>query len=338
MQLNLADTIHQATDNRFILSRLVDSIRTVGQESPLKGIGMVTGFTITKITAFALIYFCVEGSVRTLTEENHDTSLVRLRPLGDAGGWLSLGLFSMIAMKDVFQRLIAEGEYKKLMLICMDWIQNQQEVADPLFHKTIYGCKTLVPKRLISNRMAVIDLIKNIPNQKCRRVARLQTRFQSIKKEIETKTSALKTFQRIALGKTVVLERGCRSLSVSLTFGVAIPILLFTFALYSFIGEIGLGHELFIDRKELTDTGHFGEWPINLIEALGAALYFSMCYLTVEADLEIVKAIYAKHLRCLKNRPKQYAVLRKIANQELLQLANRCNYNYLPMQYKFKKL
>jgi hypothetical protein len=88
MALTLTDYVHIKTDQRFIGYRLTDSVYRIAKKNGLKStVLMITGMTLSQFTAFAVSYFCIAGSIRSLKSIAKDKRpIANLTPLGNAGG------------------------------------------------------------------------------------------------------------------------------------------------------------------------------------------------------------------------------------------------------------
>jgi hypothetical protein len=120
--------------------------------------------------------------------------------------------------------------------------------------------------------------------------------------------------------------------------GIALPLLFVTYAVLSFLGEAGLGKELFVYRQSLNDIGHFGEWLINAAEVLSVAYLLHLWYVLFEGDFFTTRSIYNKALNSLNQDASSHNCLRELANQDLSERASICAYAKLPADYEFGKI
>lgn len=349
MSSSFIQFIHQETDQRYLSTRLFYSMKAIFKEKgALTGVATAGSLTVAKIVTLALSYFCLEGSARSLmVMSQEERSFERLRPLGDVGGWTSLAIFAFLALKDVVEKTIGEGEYLRLKPICQTWLKDHQATLkeDPSLYLTLYKeinevldvfqKKCLFTKCLASRQVFAIHLLEETGvDQNC--VDKdLKPLFSTIQAELEEEMKLSHYFKRLSEGYKIVKQK---NLSMSTLCGVVFPIFLLINVVFSIVGEVGLGKELYIDRLELADTGHFGEWPINAIEALGAAFFLHLWYVINDGDFAITRKIYAKHLNSLKENENAHNQLCEIANEELSQLSNYSNCLQFPSEYKFKKL
>lgn len=354
----IGKAIHKETDHYSFLSRICRSVKSISQE---KGWGMgalsVCAMTGAKIYAFAFSYFCLEGVVRSLIDVyKDDTYIVRIRPLGDVGGWSALSLFAALTIGTLASRLIKEGEYIRLQSICTKWVQDNKSIIeenpkfyDQLYEKVnaiydAYNSQCLFSKSLISRRLTALDICSEAqpeePDSKLSKDKVLADIFREIKKKIEEDSSAKKYFCRLYSGlKSVKQTGGCCRITGSLITGVAFPIMLLLGAVLSFVGEFGLGKEIFYDREELTDIGHFGEWPFNAIELVSVAFFLHIWCMINEGDFVRTRKIYSKHINALADDDLNlHNRLCEVANEELSQLSTGCYYFKLPSDYLFEPL
>lgn len=337
----LYKTIQNQTINRCQPVRYFLSFKTIFREKGV-GAGLLSTCTLTAAATYAVAfsYFCLEGTARSIIEVATDeTPIIRLRPLGDVGGWTALALFSLLTVKTIGDRLIGEGEYLYLKSICTKWIQDNKSAieANPEnfrhIYKKILDCfeefnsRCLFSKNLISRHINALEMMQEIPEVEeqdgtLRKDKNLQEIFKNIQTKINNKKSCARAYEGF---KSTMQSAGCfRCLSVISL--LALPILLFVGVLASIVGEIGLGKQIFADREELTDIGHFGEWPLNIIEALSVA-FILIWGMINEGDFKRTRKIYAKQINALgdddqnlKNR------LSNLANKELYELSKGCYY------------
>lgn len=348
----LAQAIHDETDRRFFAVRVQSSIQIVFKEKGCLAGGLMVGaMTITQIAALALSYFCMEGSVRSLIEVGKDPRpIVRMRYFGDVGGWTSLAMFSALVVKDVHEKLIGEGEYLNLRHICQKCIQENRSFFEenPSFLEELYlelnkildfyNEKCLFSKSLISRRIAALEISEEsnlIPTNKehCQD-KKLNSIFINLQAEMDKNSYCRQAYE----GHTIIMSKMSLNPTVSLVFGIAFPVIFLSNVVLSLIGEFGLGKELFIDKEERTDIGHFGEWPINAIEALVTAFFLYLWYVLNEGNFEITRQIYANEIKNLQHDPEIHNRLCDLASEELSKISMTCNYKKLSLEYKFDKL
>lgn len=356
--VQLGQIIHRQTDNRFILSRFYRSFRALSKE---KGGGITLlstcALTAAKIYGFIFSYFCLEGTVRSLIDVTaDDTFIVRLRPLGDVGGWTALALFAAMALRTLSMGFIKEGEYIRLKSICKKWIRDNKKMieANPRFHDMLYdevnkffdafNSQCLFSKSLISRRLTVLTIYQETELEEknptlCQDRA-LQEIFQTIKTKSEAASSWKYYFHRLYDGQRAIKQAGgCSRQLGSWISGIALPIIFLLCATLSFVGEFGLGKELFVDREELTDVGHFGEWPFNAIEVISIAFFLHIWCMINEGDFVRTRKIYAEHIVSLEDDDQNlHNRLCDVANEELSQSSTSCHYFKLPSDYQFELL
>lgn len=355
MTSSLAESVQSATGDRVFAFRFCHSMASIYRK---KGCAIGTATTcslvIAKIYALSIAFFCMEGSVRALMDvaREDEDQIVRLRPLGDASGWTALTLFTVMAIGAFLFKVVREGEYCDLKKICESWIKKNQELLErkPHLKKRLYSqindildaysSQCLFSKWVVSRKITALKIQEAESLCEKRRIdERLNKIFYKIKNELCLQSSYKKILPRIYEGQKSHLARNFRQLTSSWIIGIALPIIFITLALASYTGSVGLGKQLFHDREELTDTGHFGEWLFNAIEMVGVALFFHIVSMINEGDFARTRSVYAVHLQKLrsKNKIDSYNRLCDIANAELEQLANNRLFFQLPGCYRFKK-
>jgi hypothetical protein len=366
---SLIASIHNQTDNQFFGKRVFCSIRTISQKKGyLAGAATGVALSVSAVYTLAFSYFLLEGSVRSLIDVYHDHSIVGLRPLGDAGGWTGLGLFSVLALGNLCMRVIRESEYIRIKSICRNWVEaNKMRIRDDRnFHQYLYSkinnlldafqSQCLFSESLASRRLIALDTCQSSDleaqddlgcGSKFAKDKELQTIFQKIHQELQDASKPKQYCNIIHSGQQSIKQTGGHSRQLgSLILGIAIPIILLSCAILSFVGEFGLGKELFIDKEGLTDVGHFGEWPFNAVEMVGVAFLLHLWVMINEGDFTITRKIYAKHIecsdkdcslhKCLQEDTKLRNRLCTIANEELAQGAVSCHY-FKSLGYQFEK-
>lgn len=339
-------TIHKETDDRFFIARLGRSWKAISAKNGIcYGIGTGIVLAVSKIYAAFFSTLCIEGSVRSFID-THEAGTVA-RPLGDAGGWTALAIFGFLAIGTVSIQLIREGEYFKLKKICSEWIKKHPDYKQELYPKMErllrdFSTQCFFPKRPIARRLTAIKILscasETLEDKELSIDRRLQTIYQAMKNEIKDATSTKKYFQRFYHGQKSFKKGGCSRQSSSLILGVVMPILLLGCAVLSALGEIPLALEVWKDQHDPTSVGHLGEWPINLIEALVAAIFFHvMCILAI-GDFCAIKKICIKHLKTLEGEPELYNRLVDLANEELNERATSLQFFKLPTEYYFEKI
>lgn len=344
----------QSMDNRCYLSRICLSISEINKDEGALAASALVGFSAaTVLTAAGLSSFCMEGVVRSFIEVKNDKRrIVRLRPLGDVGGWTSLALFSLIAVKELFDGIIKQGEFIETRRVCRQWIEANEQLfrENPEFYSKLYqkvndqlealNNRTFFSKNIVSTRLAALDIFPEAPDGHSSFHAdkKLELIYRRINSKLEKKTGRMNYLNRLGEAKKVILQKDRSTQLVCLIFGIVIPIIMLLNVFFSLVGEFGLGKELYVDRKELTDVGHFGEWPINAIEAFSAAYLLHKWYVTDEGDLSITKKVYRKQLMNLQNDPVLHNRLAKTGNQDMSLVIASCKYFKHPIEYKFESL
>ncbi len=357
MTTPLTHFVRERTDQRYFSARIFPSIQNVSKKKGrAAGFVMGSSLTIAAISSMAISYFTLEGSVRALIDlaGNNGNHLVALRSLGDAGGWTSLAVFSLLGLGTVSVKIIREGEYLGLKKICKTWIRQNINVIreDPDSFNHLYGeindlfdayqTQCLIPKNLVNHRNITVKMFSNseIPAQeKIYRIDKgMENLLQEIKVDMDQATSLDNYFQRIRDGQNELRRQGHSKQLGAIILGVALPLILLTTTVMSCVGEVGLGKELFSDREALTDIGHFGEWPLNAVEAFAMAFFLHLWCMVNQGDFIRKKQVYETHLNTLKGDRSTHNRLADLANQELSELSNECHFFKYPHDYKFTKL
>lgn len=356
MSIQFSQAVHNETDNNWIGLRLSKSIKSIVKEKGLaKGVLLTAAVANAKFYSLGLSFFCAQGAVKSIMEMvDDDRSIVKLRPLGDAGGWTALIIFSEMSSWNLVKRLIGEGEYLRLGEACQNWFQNNKNWIQKnlRFQKELYTkivsllddfcIQCLSSKRLVTRRLQALEIYQKFGFEEIDEIYSVDQKLKNIFTQIHTELEQISTskqyFRKLYLGQKSLKNTGNCSRFSSMIVGIAIPIILLTTSLLSIIGEFGLGKELFIDEEELTDIGHFGEWPFNAMEALCVAVYFHIWCLINEGDFIMTRNIYAHHLDSVKDDESLHSRLTEVANDELSKSASNCYYSKLSIDYKFEKL
>lgn len=354
MSICLSQDVYQRTEQKLYPIRMWDSVHSITKNKGYAA-GGATVITITAATvvSIALSYFCMEGSIRSFMIVAEEKNIyARIRPLGDVGGWVSLALFSTLALKSLGETLLKEGDYLKLESMCQKFVDHHKNLDDPDLLKNLYpkindlldafNTQCLFSKHLISRRLTALDIHQKTGlednNKTFTKDIALKNIFVKINSKLEKKTSCKQYFHRVYEGQKAVNKKGYLTQSISLIIGIAIPIIFIANAIFSMVGEVGLGYELFVNRTDLADTGHFGEWPINAIEAISAVYFLHIMYILNEGDFAIAHSIYKKEIMNLKHDAKLHNRLCDVANEQLAEMSSTCHYLKHPHENKFEKL
>lgn len=349
----LSTKVYEEIDGRFFGTRLLNSTKYFAKKhGPLAACGTSLFLVASTVTSIALSYFCMEGAIRSFIEaNNHELPLInRLRPLGDAGGWFSIAIFSTLAIKSLIEALVREGEYVQLQKVCKKWIKDHQDIENSDYAQVYlqvnrlldsFNSRLYFPKNMASRRLVALDLVPALAgaakNAKQDIDLQLRKTYATISSTLDEKTGALQYFSKAYAGFKAVAHKGYVTQSMAMIFGLAMPIILFGNACISIIGEFGLGHDLYVNRTGLEDTGHFGEWPVNAIEALSVAFFLHFWYIISEGTLSITHKVYATAIQSLQTEPVQHNRVCAMANQELGEIAAVCHYLKYPHEYRFQK-
>ncbi|CRX37445.1 hypothetical protein [Estrella lausannensis] len=361
MTPTMTQWIKAETDDRWFISRFARAAQAITKKKGgLAGTLMVSSALAAKVYGLAVAYFTSEGSVRALIDLAHHnttgntTDIVYLRSLGDSGGWSALAVFSLFGTGALLLKLVREGEYITVKKALKTWIATQHAAIaeDPASAKHLYlkindlldayQSQCLFQKSLVARRITALDILEKNPlPSECslyRKDKALKKVFCDIKRDLEEATSIKYYFHRIHDGQRSVAKNGISKRLGSLIMGVAIPIILMVTAIFSYVGEFGLGKELYLDKKELTDTGHFGEWPLNAVEALATAFFFHLWYMVNEGDFVRTKKAYKTYLQSLKETRSSYNRVAEIANEELKELSPSLGFFKLPGEYQIERI
>ncbi len=354
MSICLSQDVYQKTEQKFYPIRMWDSVHSITKNKGYAAGGAtVLAITTSSIISLGLSYFCLEGSVRSFKIVAEDENVyARIRPLGDVGGWVSLALFSTLALKSLIETLLKEGDYLKLDSICQKFVNQHRNLDNPEFLKDLYpqindlldtlNTQCLFSKYAISRRLIALNIYQKTAlegeNKTYSKDISLKNIFVKINSKLEKKTSCKQYLKRVYEGQKALSKKSYVKQSVALIIGIAIPLIFIANAIFSIVGEVGLGHDLFVNRSGLEDTGHFGEWPINAIEALSAVYFLHFMYVLNEGDFAIAHQIYNKEIMNLKHDAKLHNRLCDVANQQLAEMSSACHYLKHPHENKFEKL
>ena len=350
----LSEKVYSEIDGRFFGKRLLASTRYFAKEyGQPAAFGLGAFYIASTVTSISLSYFCMEGTIRSFIEANDASRLPieRIRPLGDAGGWFSIAIFSALALKSLIAALIREGEYVQLQKVCKTWLKDNLDVensdASEIYARInsllkAFNGRLYFPKSVISRRLTALSLIPKTAsaakNSKLAIDQQLKKTYVEIDQALAENTAAGKYHWKVYEGLQACAKKGCEVNTMALIFGVAMPLILFGNACISLVGEFGLGHDIFINRTGLEDTGHFGEWPVNAIEALSVAFFLHFWYIISEGTLSISKKVYATAIESLQAQPEQQSRVCAIASQELAEAAAVCHYLKYPHEYTFQRI
>ncbi len=216
MTIELAREIHAQTDDRFFFNRILSAIR---QKGILRG-SLIAGTLVTaKVYVLSVSFFCIEGAVRSFIElAKENDPFERIRPLGDAGGWTAISVFSSIALGTVSIQLIREGEYCKLGPICQKWIEGCRRPPKHLYRKLndlfdAYSSQCLFSKNPVSRRLKVLKVCEEAsPAKKSsihRKDGQLKDMLIRIEKDIKKMSSCRGYFRKLAYGQKLLEKTEC---------------------------------------------------------------------------------------------------------------------------------
>ncbi len=309
--LTLVQTIYRATDGRLFPCRFFSALSTTAERKGILAASMTaTAAVIGSICCLAISYFTLEGSIRSLIEVHECTSdsLSCIKPIGDAGGWIAVAIFSVLALRTFFIQSVRQAEIAKAERICQGWLrENPIDLVQIEESLKAINQQSLFPRSIAEIHRITSRLIGD---------DELQGVLQTISEELSS------------VSKIQCIRRAPRNIC-SVILGTAVPVILLGTAGMSAIGEFGLGKILFFNRKDLEDTGHFGEWILNAVEASGVALFLLRGAIN-EGYLLIARDIYARHIPA--DGPLRIRI-NLIANEELAHIAGSCLFNKAPGDY-----
>ncbi len=273
-------------------------------------------------------YFCLEGVGRSLVRsyEALQQGEGLSSPLGNAGGWFSLSIFSLYSMRSFFKRFMKEGDFASMKETCISWSSHQSNVEPLIFYEKVHqyqldlSSQCFMTKNVFRLRQDLLDIMNQsfyLNNFTLFPENELTELYATIGKDVDSATSCSMYFHRIYYGVLRVYNReGLPGAAGSVISGVAIPIILGVCCLFSLLGEGPLGAHILRDRQDLEETGHLGEWPYNFIESFLFA-YFLHKQILVEGDVVLMKNIFEKYIRSWNGSDRALCLLRKTMNEEL---------------------
>jgi hypothetical protein len=247
--------------------RLFGAFRTIAEISPRKATLTATASLATIISFLATDSFLVQGAYYSLQEIRNCTDPDRitcLAPMGNIGGWLTEVLVDLLMISVVGYYIVREGEYLDL--------RRQIGVSFSPDKQTLLEAANA--HRLFPDNHTTISIGKASHP--------VQAHLEGISVDL-SRVSSLACLKRAS--KT----------PASLIFGGVFPILFTCTAISAAVGEAGLAKLILVKREELAETGHLGEWPLNILAAKTFSI-FAVRALLNEGFLEIA---YDTYVRCL---------------------------------------
>lgn len=311
--MSLPAAIRTQFETKPFLQRIHASLQVM---KPLAKAASITAMTISSLFGAAISWLSIEGSVRSIIDVIEDPRpIIRLRYLGDFAGWTSIALFSVVAVKGIFERIMAEGEYIKAQNICREGVTecSYDEVVnlvDDLEARCLFS-KTVASRRLVTTRI----FHDQEPEYNLLLDRRLAGIYEEVHSDINTAFSMKNHIHRFCSSQRLIKNKGCCLLTSSRIFGIVFPAILVLNFMLSITGEVGLAAEVFGNRSDLTSIGHLGEWPVNTIEAIATAYLFHKWYTVAPGNHEVVKEIYQRHAEHVE--PELLDRFNETARQEL---------------------
>jgi len=333
---------------RTYLGRLWQTVKIIREKNgsfaaTTAGCSMVIG----SIYSLTFSYFCFEGAVRSLQEASHtfeETGKLS-QSIGDAGGWFSLPIFSLFALNTVLRQCIREGEFSQVKQICEEWHQkidhdNLNQISIDSLYSHIHHIldevsrQCFLPKNVIHRKLIALEIMEGLlkideenvidPDCQLSLDLKLKSTYLEIEETRKIKCSLSKYFHRIHTG--LKNTEGTRERNRDLITGIVCPMFLTFGSFCSAIGTPILGQKIFIEREDIVEVGHFGEWPDNLVSSSVIA-YSLNKDLVLKGDIHLLNSIFQKHLDGLnpilnskKGDKDLYNRLCEVANEEIKQL------------------
>lgn len=286
------------------------------------------------IVGLGISFFCVEGCVRSILDvitppEHEREGIVRIRPLGDIGGWFSIAIFTIFACVDIVGRLIREGDFASCVVHASSMASNVPSSSSHYYQQWFFLLRLVSSRGLITRtdcqlRILLSSILPSSPDSPILPfLNRVHSHFLPL-------VAHRRQFSRASRGLRCHRSRGPLRFFLSLLIGVFVPILLTINAALSIAGEVGLGTELFVHRDELTDVGHFGEWMFNAIESAAGAYFLIYVVFIREGDFSFVREAYLKELSAMSDEDPSKQLVKQVAQEDLQQLASFCHFFKTP--------
>lgn len=355
---HLNERIHQVADHSRYFGRLWKTIKLVKEKQGcIRAAGASVGLVAAAVYTSVFSYFCLEGAGRSLEETyvslKENGKLVQA--IGDAGGWISLPIFSFFALDSTLRQIMREGEFAEVKKICQNWhnevasssVPQERRVVLPKeeFYVNIHHIfdalapQCLLYKSVVSRKLLALEIIEGLevfedeaelnPASQLSVDRRLKPIYQEIEKDWQKTICFSKYYDRMKTGIDATRAKyGKWRMVGNVITGIALPVLLGVTSLFSAMGEVELGKKIFGEREDLPETGHFGEWPDNLVGA-GLAAFFLNKDLILKGDHQLAADIYGQYLNTLNPAVNQltgdktlHNRLCEVANADLQQLSS----------------
>jgi hypothetical protein len=347
--------IHNVTDQAPFLGRLWQTVKMVKEQNGYAAAAAVgSSFAIGTIYSLAFSYFCLEGTARSLQEADHSFKEKGYlsQSVGDAGGWLSLPLFSLITLNATLRKAMREGEFARIKPVCQEWYKQMRantaltEIKGEELYSHInhildeMAAQCFCYKSIVSRKLAALDILEGLEMEDQDGMhglseLSLDQQLKSVYLEIEKRRNeALNVrnyFHRLKIAlNTVETLQGASSRNWNIITGIACPMILSFATVCSAIGTPILGEKLFVQRRDLAEIGHFGEWPDNLIES-AVVSYALNKDLLLKGDTYLLSCIFQEYLDTLyptlhpdAGNKELYNRLCAVANEEIQQMKSTC--------------
>lgn len=354
----LTQQVHEQTDQLFIGKRFYEATKAYCQKKGfIKTSAILLSGTVATVYSLAASYFCLEGVARSYSDVHHRNGTFEgMQGIGNTGEWSNLPILSAIAIGTLAMEFLYEGEYYKISSIAKKWLikakgdtENPQKIPlgiyDEMHHLLEdYRRRSLFTKELYPLRTLKIVKKASFDCQEKRYLqdVKLEKFLQSIQIELDEKISLSNHIQRIYMGMTADRLRGTTEKIQSIVGGIFLPLFFVYTGICSWVGEGPLAKVLFVNKENLSEVGHFGEWLMNAVQAMAiAAIFYKKCLLH-EGDYVITKEIFASYLKKMASDPQfdadLYNRLCTIANEKLLQVSSSCAFKKLYGDYRFEKI
>lgn len=342
--------LDKSTDKAPYLGRIWQTVKMIKNDHGyVAATAAASGILIGSVYSFTFSYFCLEGCVRSLYEADesfkHHGRLSQ--SLGDAGGWLSLPIYSIFALNTTLRQLIREGEFSKIQSFCREWhkkvtsetisISDRVHISVEEFYSNINNIldgvaqQCLSYKSVVNRKLLALGIIESLegadleapltPTSEFCLDKQLKNIFKEIKSESDKSTKTNNYIHRLRTGLSITKEmHGTSSRNWSIITGIACPIIFAFASVCSAIGIPILGEKIFVQKEDVVEVGHFGEWPDNLVGSVYASFALNRDLL-LKGDVYLIACIYQKHLDRLNPIKNPQSGNRELHNR-LCEIAN----------------
>jgi len=341
-QLN--NQIHEEMDRPSCLTRFCRTITKIRKDY---GRCAAVAATATKVAAVAygLVVSCflVKGSVYSFMEI-HEEGMVQA--WGDIGGWLTLPIVTYYSISRTLSYGFREAEYRTIPSLCKEWYTKAsakgQISAEDFYVQMTHILDTvagqcLMNKTVVSRKLKALEIIRQLglikkntsldPNSELSLDLELEARY--IEMEKERKRNGKNYLSRLKEGVNVTEPAFSNQSKVSrVVSGITLPICLLFNTACSAIGEPLLCFKLMVEKEDLAEYGHAGEWPDNFLTSLVIAYWLSNDLVAI-TDLKDTANLFQSQIDQL-GRINSLAIHNRLCetgNSELQQIASGRTFN-----------